>query len=221
MKRILMVIGFVVTVMAGPLLASNQQYIEGLDYDLLATEQVMDDPKRIEVVEFFWYGCPHCYQFEPVLNAWAKDVASDVNFYRTPAILNPLWEHHARAYFVADILDILAASHANVFKTLRQDKKNLNSLEQLVNFYSQYGVDEKRFKKTYQSTSVNVKIERARGTLDSYGIDGVPAIVVAGKYLITVEKGKSFANMLRIADYLIDKERASIKQRLLSNSSAE
>ncbi len=221
MKKIFIMIGFVIAVTAGPSVAANQQYTEGLDYDLIATEQAMDDPKRIEVVEFFWYGCPHCYQFEPVLNTWGQNIASDVNFYRLPAVFSPLWETHARAYFVADILDVLADSHTGMFKALHVDRKKLNSLEQLAAFYTQYGIDDKRFKKTYQSTSVNVKVERARHVINSYGIDGVPALVVAGKYLITTEKGKSFDNMLRIADYLIEKERVSIKRRLINNSSAE
>ncbi|MBV1950622.1 MAG: thiol:disulfide interchange protein DsbA/DsbL [Cycloclasticus sp.] len=221
MKKIFIMIGFVIAVIAGPSVAANQQYTEGLDYDLLATEQAMDDPKRIEVVEFFWYGCPHCYQFEPVLNAWAKNIASDVNFYRLPAVFSPLWETHARAYFVADILNVLTDSHTGMFKALHIDRKKLNSPEQLAAFYTQYGVDEKRFEKTYQSTSVNVKVERARHVINSHGINGVPALVVAGKYLITTEKGKSFDNMLRIADYLIEKERASIKRRLTNNNSAE
>lgn len=221
MKKIFIMIGFVIAVIAGPSVAANQQYTEGLDYDLLATEQAMDDPKRIEVVEFFWYGCPHCYQFEPVLNTWAKNIASDVNFYRLPAVFSPLWETHARAYFVADILDVLADSHAGMFKALHVDRKKLNSPEQLAAFYTQYGINDKRFKRTYQSTSVNVKVERARHVINSYGINGVPALVVAGKYLITTEKGKSFDNMLSIADYLIEKERASIKRRLTNNNSAE
>ncbi|MFT6625322.1 MAG: thiol:disulfide interchange protein DsbA [Cycloclasticus sp.] len=183
------------------------QFAEGVDYQLIKPSQPTDDPNRIEVVEIFWYGCPHCNYFEPSLGPWVKAAPKDVNFYRLPAVFNDQWEVHARAYFAAEILNVLDKSHDDLFHALHVEHKVLNTLKKLAKFYTQYGVDEKLFEKTYRSFVVNTKIARSKDMVGRYGVNGVPAIVVEGKYLVTGSMAKSYENMIKIMDYLVEKER--------------
>ncbi|MDX2425334.1 MAG: thiol:disulfide interchange protein DsbA/DsbL [Cycloclasticus sp.] len=185
------------------------QFAEGVDYQLIKPAQPTDDPGRIEVVEIFWYGCPHCSYFEPSLGPWVKAAPKDVNFYRLPAVFNDVWEIHARAYFAAEILNVLDKSHDDLFYALHVERKGLKTVQALAKFYSQYGVDEELFKKTYHSFVVNTKIARSKDMVARYGVNGVPAIVVEGKYLVTGALAKSYENMLKITDYLVEKERRS------------
>ena len=183
------------------------EYDEGVDYKLITPAQATDNPDKVEVVEVFWYGCPHCNHLEPFLESWVKNVPKDVNFYRLPAVFSPAWEVHARAYFTADILDVLEKSHRGLFHGLHVERKSLNTIDKLATFYADYGIDEALFKKTYNSFVVNTRVSRSKDMVDRYGITGVPAIVVEGKYLVTGSMAKSYQNMLKITDYLVEKER--------------
>ncbi|ORU93213.1 MAG: disulfide bond formation protein DsbA [Cycloclasticus sp. symbiont of Bathymodiolus heckerae] len=182
---------------------------EGIDYQLIKPAQPTDDSSRIEVVEIFWYGCPHCYHFEPTLGPWVKGTPKDVDFYRLPAIFSKQWETHARAYFTADILDVLEQSHSALFHAMHAEHKTMNTVDKLAAFYSQYGIDEALFKKTYRSFVVNTKVARTKEVVERYGVTGVPAMVVEGKYLITGPMAKSYENMLKITNFLVEKERQS------------
>jgi len=183
------------------------EYDEGIDYQLIKPALPTDDVDRIEVVEIFWYGCPHCYHFEPTMGPWIKRAPKDVNFYRLPAVFSPLWEVHARAYFAADILNVLDKSHGALFHAMHAEHKVINTVDKLAEFYAQYGVDKDLFKKTYKSFVVNTKVARAKDIVHRYGVEGVPAMVIEGKYLVTGSMAKSYENMLKITDYLISLER--------------
>ncbi|MBL4744065.1 MAG: thiol:disulfide interchange protein DsbA/DsbL [Cycloclasticus sp.] len=187
--------------------ANETEFAEGVDYQLIKPAQATDDSSRVEVIEIFWYGCPHCHRFEPALGPWLKNVPKDVNFYRLPAIFNANWEVHARAYFTADILGVVEKSHGALFHQMHVEHKSLNTVEKLAKFYAKYGVDEALFKKTYRSFVVNTKVARTKDMVQRYGVTGVPALVVEGKYLITGPMAQSYENMLKITDYLVAKER--------------
>lgn len=183
------------------------EYDEGIDYQLIKPALPTDDVDRIEVVEIFWYGCPHCYHFEPAIGPWIKSTPADVNFYRLPAVFSPVWEVHARAYFAADILDVLEKSHSALFYAMHAEHKTFSTAEKLATFYAQYGIDEALFIKTFNSFVVNTKVARTKEIVQRYGVTGVPAMVVEGKYLITGSMAKSYENMLKITDHLVALER--------------
>jgi len=206
MRKFLILFGVFIALFGGFAVAA-ETFDEGIDYELIEPAQPTDDPDRIEVVEIFWYGCPHCYHFEPTLETWVKSIPQDVDFYRLPAVFNDQWEVHARAYFTADILDVLEHSHGALFHALHGEKKTINTVAKLAAFYAQYGVEESLFKKTYHSFVVNTKVARTKEMVQRYGVTGVPAMVVEGKYLITGSMAKSYGNMLKIIDYLVEKER--------------
>lgn len=210
MRKLLVWVTFFMVLLSGVAFAKESaSFEEGVDYQLIKPAQPTDDPDRVEVVEIFWYGCPHCYHFEPTLGPWVASVPKDVNFYRLPAVFNELWEVHARAYFTADILDVLDESHGALFHAMHAEHKTINTVGKLATFYAQYGIDEGLFEKTYHSFVVNTKVARAEDMVQRYGVTGVPAMVVEGKYLITGEMAKSYENMLKIVDFLVEKERKS------------
>lgn len=207
MRKLLLLLSFFMLLSGVSFAEEAAKFDEGVDYQLIKPAQPTDDPNRVEVVEIFWYGCPHCYHFEPALEPWVTSIPKDVNFYRLPAVFNDEWEVHARAYFTADILDVLNKSHTALFHAMHAEKEVINTVEKLAAFYVQYGVDEELFKKTYNSFVVNTKVARAKDMVQRYGVEGVPAMVVEGKYLITGSMAKSYQNMLKIIDFLVEKER--------------
>jgi len=207
MRKLLVLLSFFILSSEVVFAEEAAKFDEGVDYQLIKPAQPTDDPNRVEVVEIFWYGCPHCYHFEPALEPWVASIPKDVNFYRLPAVFNDQWEVHARAYFAADILDVLNKSHTALFHAMHAENKAINTVEKLATFYTQYGVDEELFKKTYHSFVVNTKVARAKDMVNRYGVTGVPAMVVEGKYLITGSMAKSYQNMLKIIDFLVEKER--------------
>jgi thiol:disulfide interchange protein DsbA len=208
MRKLLMLAVALMVSYSGIVLSQDAaEFDEGIDYEVIKPAQPTDDSSRIEVVEIFWYGCPHCYHFEPALGPWVNGVPKDVDFYRLPAVFNPLWEVHARAYFTADILNVLEKSHDALFHAMHAEHETMNDEDKLAAFYAKYGIDQNLFKKTYESFVVNTRVSRTKDMVQRYGVKGVPALVVNGKYLITGPMAKSYENMLLITEYLVEKER--------------
>ena len=198
---------FIALLAVSSIAVAGDFYKAGVDYDVITPAQPTDDSSKVEVAEVFWYGCGHCFSFEPFLEPWAKNLAEDVNYKRIPAVFSPQWEVHARAYYTADVLDVSEKTHTALFNAIHNKKQALNTPARLAGFYEAYGIDKELFLNTYKSFVVNTKVSRAKAVVPKFGIQGVPAMVVDGKYLITGPKAKSFENMLKIADFLIAKER--------------
>lgn len=210
LKGLLLLLALVSTVACAEE-SNTAQYQEGVDYQLITPALPTDDPDRIEVKEIFWYGCPHCFKLEPVLEPWVKSLPEDVRFVRLPAIFNnPLWETHAKAYFTSEILGVTDKTHGPLFDAMHLEKRTLNDQASLAQFFEEYGVDKTLFDKTFTSfVVVKAQVNRAKDQVEHFGITGVPAVVVEGKYLVTGRMAKSYDNMLKIMDYLIDLERRS------------
>ena len=163
---------------------------------------------KIEVVEVFWYGCPHCYDFEPFLEEWLDNKADDVEFKRMPGIFRENWIPHARAYYTALELGVLDAVHRPMFEAIHKHRQQLSSQSQLRKLFAENGVDEDAFDGAYESESVTDKVKKALLMGRRYEIRGVPSIVVNGKYLTGASIAGSFANMLKATDELVARERA-------------
>ncbi|WLQ12244.1 thiol:disulfide interchange protein DsbA/DsbL [Hahella aquimaris] len=189
------------------LAARAETYVEGQHYKTLPAPIPVLDASKIEVVELFWYGCPHCYKFDPLVNAWKKSLPEDVSFFRSPAAFNKIWKAHAQAFYTAEALDVSDKMHQPLFDALARDQQSLNSEDDLAKFFAQYDVEEARFKKAYNSFSVKSKVEQAASRALSARATGVPALVVNGKYRIDAIRGGTYEDMLKVADFLIDKER--------------
>ncbi|MFA7096531.1 MAG: thiol:disulfide interchange protein DsbA/DsbL [Gammaproteobacteria bacterium] len=192
--------------------AQNKRFDEGIEYQLINPPQPTTNPAKVEVVELFWYGCPHCFVFEPHLNAWLERKPANVEFIRIPATLNPGWAIHARAYYTAEVLGVLDKIHEPLFHAMHVQKRRLNNEAELAAFFAAQGVSEEDFRKTFNSFAVETKLRRAAGLVQRYGVSGVPAVVINGKYRTDGSLAGSYENLLQVMDYLIQKESAQVTQ---------
>lgn len=181
---------------------------ESTGYETLSPAQPTHDPNKIEVIEFFWYGCPHCYSFEPALEAWVKNKPKNVEFIRQPAVFSELWGKHAKAYFTAEALGVVDKVHADFFDAIQNKKEHLETEEQLAKFFAAHGVSEADFHNAYTSFLVDAKVRQASATAGRYGITGVPAIIINGKYKTNGPLAGSQEKMIDVMNQLIQKESA-------------
>lgn len=202
---------------------NGQQFKAGQHYQVLPQAVPQKDDSKIEVTELFWYGCPHCYHFEPTLDRWQKDMPQDVTLQKIPAIWQPLMDVHARMFYVAEAMGVLDKMHPPIFNAISQQRKmfatrngrewnpDLKAIEALFN---QHGEDGAKAVKLMNSFAINSKVKQGESRQRAYKLSGTPEIVVAGKYRISTSlpglKGESNGQelMLQVADYLIEKERA-------------
>jgi thiol:disulfide interchange protein DsbA len=180
-------------------------YTEGVEYKALPP-QPTDTGDKIEVLEFFWYGCPHCYTFEPYIKAWKKTKPDNVEFVRVPAIFRPDWEIQARTYYALTNMGVIEDLHEKIFAAIHNDKKKLYKKATLTDFVVKNGVDRKKFEEEYNSFSVDTMVRKAKKKQTAYKIQGVPSIVVNGKYLSSGSMSGSYDNLVKILDYLVAKE---------------
>jgi len=206
MKRIAALTGLAAAIGLASMATNAATYEAGKDY------KVLDNPEKISgdaiiVREFFWYGCPHCYNLEPHMQKWTKTKDKDVAFFRTPAALNPVWEANARGFYAAQLLGFEDKTHTPLFKAVQDDGKKLFDQDSLSKWYASQGVDRKKFNSLYNSFAVSTKIGRSQAGAKRYQLSGVPAVVVQGKYVVTGEGAK----VAQVVDYLVDKARAEKK----------
>lgn len=186
--------------------AASLKAEETLGYETISPPQPTANPDKIEVIEFFWYGCPHCYTFEPGLKKWLKALPANVEFIRIPAIFNEQWGKHAKAYFTAEALGVVDAIHADFFDAIQEKKQELETEDQLAKFFAAHGVKEAEFRETYNSFMIDAKMRQAPAIAAKYGITGVPAIVVNGKYKTNGTLAGSQEKMIDVMNSLIKKE---------------
>jgi thiol:disulfide interchange protein DsbA len=182
---------------------------EGVKYKRIVNPQPTLTEDKIEVLELFWYGCPHCYQIEPEVEVWLKSKPDDVEFVRMPAVLGPSWELLARGYYTAELLGATDKIHKPLFERLHKARKRIRNADELKAFFVEQGVSAEDFDNTFSSFAVITKTNRAKQARDMYGISGVPALVVNGKYLVTAELAGGNKQMLDVVDYLVEQERGA------------
>ncbi|KAF1695092.1 thiol:disulfide interchange protein DsbA/DsbL [Pseudoxanthomonas daejeonensis] len=194
-----------------PTAPSGPAPVAGVDYVEIPNGQAFQPAAgKIEVAEVFGYTCPHCAQFEPVLQAWKQRQPADVAVTQVPAAFGGYWLPYARAFYAAEALGVLAQSHDAMFNAVHVQRSlpvNANvTAEQIAPFYAQYGVDAKRFADTYNSFGVDAKINRAKQFAVKARIEGTPSLVVNGKYTVNVDP-QGFEKMLNTVEWLVAKER--------------
>jgi thiol:disulfide interchange protein DsbA len=186
--------------------------VEGTDYEVIADGAAYEPVAgRSVVVEVVGYTCPHCAHFEPAVQAWKAKLPKDVKFTPVAAPFGGYWTPFARAYFAAKALGIAERSHEAVFRALHEDgtlPRNPSD-DELAGFYAQFGVQPARFVATLDSPGVEAAMQRAYAFIEHSGVEGTPTMVVAGKYRVTARQ----ADVLRVVDQLIARERAAAKTR--------
>lgn len=186
-------------------------YVAGKHYEVLPTPIPLVEAGKIEVAEFFWYGCVHCYHFEPSVAAWLKKLPKDVNFVRVPAVWHPDMAMHARMYYAAQQLNKLDEMHDGFFNAMQVGKMKLNSREEIAKLFAEKGVSSELFAKTFDSFGTDSMVKQAQAKATGAKISGTPELVVNGKYRISSRGAGSQAEMLKVADFLIAQERAAKK----------
>ncbi|MBT9614068.1 MAG: thiol:disulfide interchange protein DsbA/DsbL [Burkholderiales bacterium] len=161
---------------------------QGKEYALVQPALATQDPKRVEVLEFFWYGCPHCFTLEPDLAAWVKTLPKGAYFRRIPAVFNPSWAHLARAYYAAEGLGVTEKLHYDIFNAIHLSGQNLNNRETLLSFVEKLGVNRKKFAQQLDSPEVTARVEMSQRLGAAAKLQGVPALVVDGKYQTSVSQ---------------------------------
>lgn len=191
-------------------LTAHAEPVAGQQYVELSSPVPVSKPGKIEVVELFWYGCPHCYQFESTLNPWIKQLPDDVNFVRIPALFGGLWNVHGQAFITLDMMKVEHKVHDAVFNAIHQEKKKLGTPEEFADFVATQGVDRDAFLKTFNSFAVKGQMEKAKKLAMAYQISGVPVMIVGGKYRFDIGSAGGPNQALEVADYLIAKEREAL-----------
>jgi thiol:disulfide interchange protein DsbA len=195
---------FGITAQAAEPIEAGKQYVE------LSSAVPVSVPGKIEVVEMFWYGCPHCYAFEPTINPWVAKLPADVHFIRIPAMFGGPWDAHGQLFITLDTMGVEAKVHTAVFDAIQKEHKKLVTSEDMADFVATQGVDKTKFLETFNSFAVKGKIVQYKELAKKYEISGVPTMIVNGKYRFDLGTAGGPEQALAVADQLIAKERASV-----------
>jgi len=193
---------------AGPAQAQGGP-VEGTHFQRLPKPIPMTTTGKVELVEFFWYGCPHCFSLEPALEQWLAKLPPDVNFRRVPAGFTPQYEFHQKVFYALEAMGQLGAVHRKLFNAIHQEKKRLNTEPEVTAFVAGLGVDGPKFAETMKSFSVIGKVRQARQLADAYAIDGVPTLGVQGRWRTSPSMAGGVEKTFLVVDYLIDQARKS------------
>jgi thiol:disulfide interchange protein DsbA len=183
--------------------------VAGKDYTVLASPQPVGVPAgKIEVIEFMWYGCPHCNEFEPYIEAWKSKQAPDVVFKRVPVAFRDDFVPHSKMLLALDVLGLTDKLTPVVFHEIHVNKNYLLTPEAQADFLAKQGVDRKKYLDAYNSFSVQSELKRIQQMINDYKIDGVPTLAVQGKYETGPEDTNSLQGTLQVLDYLVAQARA-------------
>ena len=183
-----------------PLRAQNAA---AASYTALRAALPVENPGKIEIAEFFWYGCIHCYNLEPVLEAWVPKLPADAYFRRIPAVFNERWAHDAAIFYAFEALGLLDKLHRPFFDAIHKDRLKTDNPAALGEWLTKHGLEPQKFEATMKSFGAQSKTKRAAQITAAAQIDGTPALMVQGRYTISTEQGRSREGMLAIADQLI------------------
>lgn len=188
-------------------LTAHADIVEGKDYTVLASPQPTQDANRIEVLEFFWYGCPHCYNLHPHLKTWLLNIPGDVGFRYVPAIFRANWVAAAKIYFAIEAMGVTDILHDKVYDAIHRDKIDLNNESVLFDWIEKQGIDRKKFENTYNSFTVQNQVARSTQMSRQYQLTGVPALVINGKYVTSGRMGSTPQDTIKTLEALIEKVR--------------
>jgi thiol:disulfide interchange protein DsbA len=189
-------------------LAAGPEAFEGHDYARVKNPQPVATGSKVEVLEFFWYRCPHCFQLEPELNGWLKTLPKDAQVRRVPAVFRPDWMPGAKLYYTLEQMNLLGKLHDKVFDAYHVENVNLDDPAVLGGWIAKQGVDRKKFEAIYGSFSIQSKATQGARLATSYAITGVPAFIIDGKYATSVSMTGSPTRLFEVLDQLIVKARA-------------
>ena len=202
MKLIKQLLGVAALLLATSALAGHEGAAE--DYTMVNPPQPTSSGTKIEVLEFFFYGCSHCFKLHPLISEWEKKLPKDVALVYVPTIFNPAWEPMARTYYALESIGQLKQLHDELFNAWNVNNIDLTDEAKITDFVAKHGVDRKKFSDAYNAFAMQGKLMRSKQMASAYGIRGTPTVTVDGKYVIT---GLQPKDTIRVLDTLIDKVR--------------
>ncbi|TVP86841.1 MAG: thiol:disulfide interchange protein DsbA/DsbL [Thioalkalivibrio sp.] len=193
----------------GTLLASGvapgREFTAGQHYRRLVPRVDTGLPEgRVQVVEVFWYGCPHCYNFEPLVREWREDLPDHVDFTHVPATFDDLWALHARVYYAAEELGVLDQIHRAFFDAIHAQGRHMRSESAILRFVDQRGLDADAFREAMRSPEVGAAVSEAGLLVQAFQVEGVPTMVVDGRAMVSAGMTGSHEGMLRVVDHLLE-----------------
>lgn len=187
-------------------------FVEGQHYLVLQKPvETSAPPGKVEVVELFWYGCPHCYRLEPVIEEWLQHKPAQADFVRIPAALGPSWELGARVYYATQVLGVTDKTHQALFDAVHRQHRNPTDEQAMADVVAAQGVDRDAFLKALHSFDVDTRLRKSKSQVLQYRITGVPAIVIAGKYVSDIGMAGSPQALVELIDFLVAREAAAAK----------
>ncbi len=195
-------------VVALALVLSAQAHAQG-NYDVVSPPQPTEVADGVEVLEFFWYGCPHCYAFHPYVDGWAARKPANVKFKMVAAPLNPAWTIHSRAYYAAEVLEVLDKFHEPFFDAIHKQGKRMRKEDEIVSFAQGLGIDGAAFRDAMNSFATETRMRRALQLADAYRISGVPTMAVNGKYTTSASRAGGYPQMIQVIEQLVAREGGS------------
>lgn len=187
--------------------AQGPKIEEGFDYRVMPVPQPVETKGKVEVIEFFWYGCPHCYDFEPELNAWLKRQPKDVSFRKVPVAFRDDFMPHSQLFYALEAIGKSDALNDKVMYAMHKENKRLMNENEIADWVASQGVDRNTFLAAYRSFAVISKARAARQMADVYRIDGVPTIVMQGRYVTSPSIAGTKAKSIVVMDFLEEKIR--------------
>lgn len=207
-KKVLLAAALALPLMAS---ASPEAPVKDQDYTVLSTPVQTQSPKKIEVLSFFGYFCPHCYTYEKVIEPWAKKLPADVSFRLVPVAWNSKYTHFSTTFYALEAMNKLHPYHEKMFDAVIKQGKEFTDINQIADYLASEGLDKAAFLKAAASFSVKMKTDRAFRTWQAYGIDGTPANAVNGKYITAPHMVGTREGALKVMEKLIDQERKAAK----------
>jgi thiol:disulfide interchange protein DsbA len=206
-------------ILAGLLLVASSLVMAepkmGQEFDQTTQQIPTDNKAKIEVLELFWYGCPHCYHLEAPLSAWVKKLPSDVYFKRVPGLPRPDWAPMAKAFYAMETLGVSEKLHSKLFEAIHKTKtlKPSDEAGAIAWLTKESGMDQKKVADAFNSFSSNTKLNRAAPIFQASGATGVPALIIDGRLITSSTMAGGNAQALQVADYLIEQIRAEKKTK--------
>lgn len=182
----------------------------GTDYAVLDKRVPVDAPAgKVEVIEFFWYSCPHCNAFEPTLETWIKKLPAHVSFRRVPVAFQPSFQPQQRLYYALEAMGKVEEYQRKVFAAIHQQRQNLSGEQQIIDWAAANGLDKAKFAENFKSFTVASKIQRAKQLQEAYQVAGVPSMGIAGRWYTDGELARSMDRALQVTDFLVGEARKS------------
>lgn len=190
--------------LAAPAIASQRTPEEGFDYRVLTTPQPTSSRNRVEVIEFFWYDCPHCNAMAPLIEPWAKQNRGRLDFIRVPVARNEDAIQQQHLYYALEEMGKIEKLHVPIFNAIHNEKIRLKNAGQMADFLERKGIEKSRFLKTFNSPAVQEKVRRAQRLTMLYGVESVPTVAVGGMYVTSSSMlAGNTVDTLRVVDYLV------------------